>query len=145
MKYGNDASSSPKGPSFRSPSALLQISLSNPDILDELEEDFYLALDGDGDAQGEGAVRGEEMKMSLQSLRDRPISAESSFRTKRGSFDMEQVMKEEDMKLEEAAKILENGPYLEPGLINHVCVVGPKVTGSRIDMSTRGWIGKQVK
>ncbi len=141
--YDNETSPSSKGPSFRSPSALLQISLSNPDILDELEEDVYGAFNGDGENQEEGGT-GDDMKPSLQSFRDhRPHSVDSSFRSRRGSADMDQARREEQMKLEEIARIQANGPYLEPGLINHVCVVGPRGTGgARIDLTTKGWIGR---
>lgn len=145
--YDNETSPSSKGPSFRSPSALLQISLSNPDILDELEEDVYTALNGDGEAQEDGTGGGGavDLKPSLQSFRDhRPHSVDSSFRSRKGSADMDQLRKEEKIKLEEAAKIQENGPYLKPGLIDHICVVGPQgAGGARIDLSTKGWIEPQ--
>ncbi len=132
--HDNESISLPsnKGTTFRSPSALLQISLSNPDILDELEEDVYLALNGDGDGQEE-----------LQSLRDRPASVDFSVRSRKGSVDMDQFREEDEKRMEEIVRIQESGPYLEPGLIDHICVVGPEATGSaRIDMNTKGWIGK---
>ena len=78
----------------------------------------------------------DDIKPSFHSFRD------NSFRLRRGSVDTEDLRKEEQMKLEEAARIEENGPYLEPGLIDHICVVGPKGSGTRINMSTKGWIGK---
>ncbi len=130
-------SPSSKVPSLRSPSVLLQISLSNPEILDELEEEAYLCLGGDG-ATNEDGMLSEDMRLSLtpadQTLRQTMIAREVERLRKEDN----QIMEEEMLKM----KIEESGPYLEPGIIDHICVVGPDKNcfPKTIDRG-RGWIG----
>lgn len=121
---------------MRSPSVLLQISLSNPEILDEIEEEAYYTLGNEGDTIDD-AIIGDETRLSTRmSIHDQPV------RSRIGTDEKELISKEDKKKREEEEKIAENGPYLEPGLIDHICVVGPANFGNtKMVEGARGWIG----
>jgi hypothetical protein len=132
--------SSSRVPSLRPPSILLQISLSNPEILDELEDDAYAQIGQDGENLDN---MGEEMIETLTSA-DQQIRPRASRNANRPE-DMSKLLQDELLlhDLEEEKQYAESGPYLEPGIVDHICVVGPADLGSPIlPLGPRGWLGK---
>ena len=95
--YDGELSPSTKVPSLQSPSVLLQISLSNPDLLDEIEEEAYSTLDHDRDTVADTIIS-EEMIQSLSSV-DHKIS-----RPRMGTDERDQLTKEEQKAAEEERK-----------------------------------------
>ena len=82
----------------------------------------------------------EEMMLSLSSL-DHTMSN----RPRIGTAEMDRLTKEEQKLAEEERKIAENGPYLEPGVVNHICIVGPKGDISpKLVKGHRGWLGERT-
>ena len=122
-----------KVPSLRSPSILLQISLSNPSMLDQLEEDRYVPLLDDKDAT-KGNILAQEMMPSLNSIDQQTSSAIN---------DLKYLTLEKQKNLNEGANIEKNGPYLEPGIVDHICVVGPDSSTHPGEIKgVKGWVGK---
>ncbi len=142
--YKRDLSPSSKVPSLRSPSVLLQISLSNPDTLDEIEEEAYLALSDDRVVDDTSIIT-EEMRLSLENhhLLGGISSVDMAHSRMRKETEESDVLIKEKMRLEEEEKIAENGPFLKPGIVDHICVVGPEDSFVIPKGDNRkGWLGE---
>jgi hypothetical protein len=99
-----------------------------------------MTLGAEGEVADDSTVVDEEMRLSIDLGRDRLASLDQqSFRTRKGTEDTDILKKEEEKR-----KIAENGPFLEPGIVDHICVVGPKDIGDQInDIGSKGWLGKR--
>jgi hypothetical protein len=64
--------------------------------------------------------------------------------SKGSTFITGQDRDENDEKKDEEDKLMQHGPCLEPGIIDYICVVGPKDIGKPVgDMSARGWMSSE--
>ena len=55
------------------------------------------------------------------------------------------MKQQQKLPLEEKELIRQNGPFLNPGIVDYVCVVGAKnLCDLRGDDGTRGWIDSEV-
>ena len=107
--------------------------------MDEIEEEAYNTLDADGAETIADSIISEEMMLSLSSI-DHKMN-----RPRIGTAEMDRLTKEEQKMAEEERKIAENGPYLEPGIVNHICVVGPSGEVSpNLVKGHRGWLGENI-
>ena len=96
-------------------------------------------LGGEGENIDDASTIGDEMRLSLDLGRDRLGSADHSIRTRKGVEEIDLLRLEE-----EEQKIAENGPYLEPGIVDHICVVGPGDIGNlKYNSGAKGWIGER--
>lgn len=103
--------------SARNPSVLLEISFSSPDILDESEDDI------------------EE---EVNEARSRDPRRNASFARRASITIRGQLRKEVQM---EEVKQKEEEPYLEPGVIDYICVVGARDIGDqKSDTGASGWV-----
>ncbi|KAL7562277.1 hypothetical protein ACA910_014498 [Epithemia clementina (nom. ined.)] len=103
--------------SSRNPSVLLEISFSSPEVLDESEDEIE-------DEEGEDGTQRDSKKESFSRRASKSIRA--------------QLRKE--VQLGEV-KHKEEEPVLEPGVIDHICVVGPLNIGDqKSDDGASGWV-----
>ncbi len=136
--------------------------------LDQLEDEAYNSLGG-GDSfnamAGKGTGNGNDTDKSGQPTRQRFLSdlsvislqpeskshhdsttseVPSHHKGKQGmNSDISVIMEEKTARLkqEELERFKHNGPYLEPGIVDYVCVVGAKNIGDlKDDDSKRGWV-----
>ena len=122
---------------------MLRISLSNPDILDEIEEEACFDIGAAGEiAEDSPSIISDQMRASLEISKERPNSVDFSVKSRKCTDEIDRLRKEEERR-EKELMIEENGPFLEPGLVDYICVVGPNNVGDQtIDTGTRGWLGK---
>jgi hypothetical protein len=72
----------------------------------------------------------------------------SKSRQKNGSIDLKTLNQDakmaEQLELEEEERLTQNGPYLETGIVDYMCVVGPKDLGDlKLDTKEKGWINSE--
>ena len=106
-----------------------------------------------GGEDGSMSIINDDLRLSLENPhifggggRDRNGSVDyPANRIRKGTDDSDVLIKEK-MKLEEEEKIAENGPYLKPGIVDHICVVGPE-SGFVVPKndSRRGWLGERKR
>lgn len=125
--------------SFRDPSALLEICLSMPETLDAVENETFgikesqffdpnliviIPAESVADSGDQPAILKHDIDTSI------PVTKKK-----------ESLSVTDNMKDEEIEAIKQNGPYLEQGIIDYVCVVGPKDIGNvRIAKDKLGWL-----
>ena len=110
----------PGAKSSRNPSVLLEISFSAPDVLDESEDEIE-------------EEEGEEGPSARDSKRV------ASFSRRASKSIRAQLLKE--VQLGEVKHNKEEEPMLEPGVVDHVCVVGPLNIGDqKSDDGASGWV-----
>jgi len=147
-KFDSEISSPSKVPTLRSPSVLLQISLSSKETLDEIEEEAYLLYGGGESEKGQddtGSLINNPHQIPGGSKRE--ITSAGSNRERTGSGvtgdqSLTEKLKQDQIRREEEEqKLRENGPYLEPGLVDFICVVGAKDLGNqKNDNGNKGWV-----
>ena len=133
----------------RAPSVLLEISLYNARTLDEVEEKSYTDLNSsltdNNNNVPEDEDFGKRSRSNTATSRNSvpgAISPSSSASQPIPEQSRETTMKQQQkLMLEEKEAIRQNGPFLNPGIVDYVCVVGAKNLGDlKGDDGTRGWI-----
>lgn len=155
---GNGGKKTPHTAPWQTPSILLDITLCTPTTLDAIEDEVYAALaTGEDD---EHPTRNLQSSTSLASIdansnREYDMDFRDSSNSKKPGKRRRSVVSADDILgeevkdamekkiAEEEERIKQNGPYLEPGIVDHICVIGARDIGAiRNDNGEKGWVGK---
>lgn len=132
--------------SRRSPSVLLEISFCRARDLDEKEREAHVLADtgtarpknfNSANNAGLNTATDQdnlsEMREQQQVLNNPPLSSNVRRETP--------VQQQQRIMLEEKELIRKNGPFLEPGIVDFICVVGAKDIGDqKNDDGSKGWV-----
>jgi hypothetical protein len=125
--------------SFRDPSALLEICLSTPETLDTVENQTYGIKESQLDPNFIVSIPTEKdatVPIDHSTFLKQEVDSSTSVNKKQENLSAIDKVKNEE---NEAIKL--NGPYLEPGIIDYICVVGPKDIGNvRYTEDKLGWL-----
>lgn len=128
--------------SFRDPSALLEICLSMPETLDTVENETYGIKESQLDPNFIVTIPTEKdttVPIDNPTFLKQEVDSCTSVNNKQENLSAINNMKNEE---NEAIKL--NGPYLEPGIIDYICVVGPKDFGNvRYTEDKLGWLDSE--
>lgn len=127
--------------SFRDPSVLLEICLSMPETLDAVENETYGIKESQPDSNlivsipSQAAADPGDHSASLKHDIDFSVA-------KKG----ESFTVIDKVNSEENEAIKHNGPYLEPGIIDYICVVGPRDIGNGKNVKDKlGWLESDLE
>jgi len=156
---GSDGKKSPQTAPWQTPSVLLDITLCTPTTLDAIEDEVYAALaTGEEDEQ----FRSLQSSTSLASIdannsKEYDTEPRDSFNSKKSGKRRRSVVSADDLLneevkdamekkiAEEEERIKQNGPYLEPGIVDHICVIGARDIGAiRNDNGEKGWVESEL-
>jgi hypothetical protein len=163
---GSDKEQFKKSP-WRSPTVLLDIALCTSSTMDNLEEEMY-AIPRSNKTLGNEEEKKEtvlikknipdskstesngHMLMSEgQSIGTAQITRKTRSNSKQQpikkfSKSNDSITAQNEEKKDDDEKVKQHGPCLEPGIIDYICVVGPKDMGQPVDDTiARGWINSE--
>ncbi len=73
-----------------------------------------------------------------------PLAYSSKVKQRLNSYDGSSISLEENLKNEELERLKHNGPYLDPGIVDFICVVGAKTIGDqKDDDGGKGWVNSE--
>ena len=73
-----------------------------------------------------------------------PLAYSSKVKQRLNSHDGSTISLEENLKNEELERLKHNGPYLDPGIVDFICVVGAKNIGDqKDDDGGKGWVNSE--
>ena len=120
----------------RSPSVLLEISFCTSDDLDESEDEAgYFGEDVE-------KATADNQKQNRKKITEENISVYDKKVMRRNSYKAKEIaLQQQQAKIEKNKLIRLNGPYLKPGIVDFLCVVGVKDIGcQKDDGGSKGWV-----
>mmetsp|Transcript_11585 Transcript_11585/g.21665 ORF Transcript_11585/g.21665 Transcript_11585/m.21665 type:complete len:2225 (+) Transcript_11585:70-6744(+) len=107
-----------------------------------LMKNIHLSKSKDDDGQEQGIDSVQTIRKSRSNSKQKPFKKVS-----KGNIsitEQDQDRGENDEKKNDEEKLKLHGPCLEPGIIDYICVVGPKDMGKPIDdTNARGWVNSE--